>query len=89
MAEAATDRLTPEKPGRVRTLVTPEGIDLRLVLADAGQRATAFLIDAAIIVGALVAATIVGGQIVYSAGEFAPGFGTELQAGRFLEAADR
>ena len=37
----------------------------------------------------LVAATIVGGQIVYSAGEFAPGFGTELQAGRFLEAADR
>jgi N-acyl-D-aspartate/D-glutamate deacylase len=37
----------------------------------------------------LVAATIVGGQIVYSAGEFAPGFGTELQAGRFLEAANR
>jgi uncharacterized RDD family membrane protein YckC len=59
VAEAATDSLTPEKPGRVRTLVTPEGIDLRLVLADAGQRATAFLIDAAIIVGVLVAATIV------------------------------
>jgi N-acyl-D-aspartate/D-glutamate deacylase len=37
----------------------------------------------------LVAATVVGGQIVYSAGEFAPGFGTELQAGRFLEAANR
>jgi N-acyl-D-aspartate/D-glutamate deacylase len=37
----------------------------------------------------LVAATIVGGQIVYSAGEFAPGFGTELQAGRFLEATNR
>ena len=35
---------------------------------------------------ALVAATIVGGQIVYSQGEFAPGFGTELHAGRFLQA---
>src|SRR5271163_3787526 len=38
---------------------------------------------------ALVSATIVGGQIVYTEGEFAPGFGTELQAGRFLEAASR
>jgi N-acyl-D-aspartate/D-glutamate deacylase len=38
---------------------------------------------------ALVSATIVGGQIVYTEGEFAPGFGTELQAGRFLEAANR
>ncbi|OBK40885.1 hypothetical protein A5658_20130 [Mycobacterium sp. 1245111.1] len=37
----------------------------------------------------LVSATIVGGHIVYSAGEFAPGFGTELHAGRFLEAATR
>jgi N-acyl-D-aspartate/D-glutamate deacylase len=37
----------------------------------------------------LVAATVVGGQIVYSTGEFARGFGTELQAGRFLEAANR
>jgi N-acyl-D-aspartate/D-glutamate deacylase len=37
----------------------------------------------------LVAATVVGGQIVYSAGEFARGFGTELRAGRFLEAANR
>jgi N-acyl-D-aspartate/D-glutamate deacylase len=37
----------------------------------------------------LVAATIVGGHIVYTAGEFAPGFGTDLHAGRFLQAADR
>ena len=37
---------------------------------------------------ALVSATIVGGQIVYAEGEFAPGFGTELRAGRFLEAAN-
>ena len=34
----------------------------------------------------LVSATIVGGHIVYEAGEFAPGFGTDLHAGRFLEA---
>jgi N-acyl-D-aspartate/D-glutamate deacylase len=34
----------------------------------------------------LVAATVVGGHIVYTAGEFAPGFGTELHAGRFLHA---
>ena len=34
----------------------------------------------------LVTATIVGGHIVYDAGEFAPGFGTDLQAGRFLKA---
>jgi uncharacterized RDD family membrane protein YckC len=51
--------LTPEKPGRVRSLVTPEGVDLRLVLADASERATAFLLDAAIIVGSLIGASII------------------------------
>jgi uncharacterized RDD family membrane protein YckC len=51
--------LTPEKPGRVRSLITPEGVDLHLVLADAGERLAAFLLDAAIIIGSLVAATIV------------------------------
>jgi uncharacterized RDD family membrane protein YckC len=59
MVDARAPSLTPEKAGRVRTLITPEGLDLRLVLADAGERATAFLLDAAIIVGSLVAATIV------------------------------
>ncbi len=38
---------------------------------------------------ALVSATVVGGQIVYSEGEFASGFGTELHAGRFLQAENR
>ncbi|MGA8329202.1 MAG: amidohydrolase family protein [Mycobacterium sp.] len=37
----------------------------------------------------LVTATIVGGEIVYHAGEFADGFGTDLHAGRFLQAVDR
>lgn len=49
----------PEKAGRVRSLVTPEGVDLHLVLADAGERATAFLLDAAIIIGSLIAASII------------------------------
>jgi N-acyl-D-aspartate/D-glutamate deacylase len=38
---------------------------------------------------ALVSATVVGGQIVYNEGEFASGFGTELHAGRFLQAENR
>lgn len=41
-----------------RMLVTPEGIDLRLNIADAGQRAAAFLLDAAIIIGVLIAFTL-------------------------------
>ena len=36
----------------------------------------------------LVAATIVGGQVVYAGGEFAPGFGTDLHAGQFLRTVD-
>ena len=36
----------------------------------------------------LVTATIVGGQVVYAGGEFAPGFGTDLHAGQFLQAGD-
>jgi uncharacterized RDD family membrane protein YckC len=43
---------------RQRELVTPEGVDLRLVLADAGERAAAFLIDMAIMVGILIAMTL-------------------------------
>jgi uncharacterized RDD family membrane protein YckC len=39
--------------------VTPEGVDLRLNMGDAGQRAAAFLIDAAIIIGVLIGLTLV------------------------------
>jgi uncharacterized RDD family membrane protein YckC len=45
-------------PGRVRELVTPEGIDLRLVLGDAGERASAFLLDVFFIVVALIGMTL-------------------------------
>ena len=41
-----------------RSLVTPEGVDLHVRLAEASERATAFLLDAAIIVGLLIAFTI-------------------------------
>lgn len=51
-AEAAT----PDRTERV--FVTPEGIDLRLNIADAGQRAGAFLLDAAIIIGVLIVFTL-------------------------------
>ena len=47
----ASDRWT-------RSLITPEGVDLRLQIASAGQRASAFLIDAAIIIGATIALTL-------------------------------
>ena len=49
----------PVQTGRTeRAFVTPEGVDLRLNIADAGQRAGAFLLDAAIIVGVLIAFTM-------------------------------
>jgi uncharacterized RDD family membrane protein YckC len=41
-----------------RSLVTPEGVDLDLRLADRGQRLAAFLLDLLIMVGALVAVTL-------------------------------
>ena len=41
-----------------RTFVTPEGVDLRLSLAQAGERASAFILDVAIMGAALVALTI-------------------------------
>jgi uncharacterized RDD family membrane protein YckC len=40
--------------GRVREVVTPEGVPLRWTLADAGERAGAFLLDMLILVGASI-----------------------------------
>lgn len=45
-------------PGTERAFVTPEGVDLRLNIGEAGQRAAAFLLDAAIIIAVLIAFTI-------------------------------
>lgn len=41
-----------------RSFVTPEGVDLRLQIGDAGQRAGAFLLDGAIILAVLIGLTI-------------------------------
>lgn len=58
MAEfAAVSRRT--RAGRHRSLVTPEGVDLHLRLADLSQRVGAFLLDLVIIVGALLVLLIV------------------------------
>jgi uncharacterized RDD family membrane protein YckC len=57
-----------------RELVTPEGVDLRIVLADAGERISAFLLDVLFIVLALAALTLVvvaaGLAIGFVAGEY-------------------
>lgn len=42
----------------VRELITPEGIDLRLVLADGGERLSAFLLDVVFILLALLGLTL-------------------------------
>ena len=44
--------------GLNRELVTPEGVDLRLALGDAGERAAAFFLDLLIMLGALIALTL-------------------------------
>ena len=49
--------LEPRVDPRTRSLITPEGVDLRLVLAGAGDRAGAFLLDAAIILTLLISLT--------------------------------
>lgn len=46
-------------PKRVRDFVTPEGVDLRLVVADASERASAFLLDALMVAASLFAFTLV------------------------------
>lgn len=53
--DAARPRLRPGKAAKsasslVRSLVTPEGVDLKVRLADAGTRAGAFLIDVVILI---------------------------------------
>jgi uncharacterized RDD family membrane protein YckC len=59
---------------RIRELLTPEGVDLRLVLAEASERAGAFFLDVVIMVGILVgftlAAIAVGAVTKFAPGEF-------------------
>ena len=48
-----------ERASRRRSLVTPEGVDLGVTLADAGTRAAAFLLDAVLIMLAGIVITLV------------------------------
>lgn len=50
-----------------RSLITPEGVDLSLKLADGGQRASAFLIDLGIMVLILIAGTLLIALGAYAA----------------------
>ncbi len=52
----ATARRAPVST--IRPLITPEGVDLRIKLADAGTRAAAFLLDFVIIIVAAIIITI-------------------------------
>ncbi len=52
-------KVTATPAGPTRSLVTPEGLDLRLQVADASERAAAFLIDMGMMVVALILLTIV------------------------------
>ena len=59
-ARAARPATAPSAPiSRERELVTPEGVDLKLKLAEASERAAAFLLDAAIIIGVLIGTMII------------------------------
>ena len=63
-----------------RVFVTPEGVDLRLNIGEAGQRAAAFLLDAAIIIGVLVAFTIAAVFLGFGAGAASGVGGLEIVA---------
>jgi len=52
---------------RLRKLVTPEGVDLRLEIADAGARGGAFLLDMMIIVGSLIVVSFAA-ALTYASG---------------------
>jgi uncharacterized RDD family membrane protein YckC len=63
-AEAATAPLADlegRDDRRARSLVTPEGVDLKLRLGDAGERAAALMIDLAIMVGVMIAFALLAG----------------------------
>jgi uncharacterized RDD family membrane protein YckC len=48
----------PKEQKRVRLLVTPEGVPLPLEIADAGQRAGAFILDLLILLGSIIAVSV-------------------------------
>src|SRR5262249_26691057 len=67
-AAASGHVAVPELPERQRRLITPEGIDLRLRLAEMSERSTAFFIDIAIIIAALIVMTLLAALMALSLG---------------------
>lgn len=63
---------------RERALVTPEGVPLRFELGGAGDRAAAFLIDAAIILGVLLALIFAVGAVFVRGGKDAGEFSLSI-----------
>ncbi len=66
--------MTAEARKRQRSLITPEGIDLRLEIAGVGQRLSALVIDLMIIFGVIIGFTICAGVV----------FGSMEQAGEMI-----
>ena len=78
-------RAEAEPAERLREFVTPEGVDLRLRVADGGQRAAALLLDACIIGLALVALSLLAlAAGIGGAGGFGPRATLEVVAAVWL-----
>lgn len=58
---SAAAQHAPPRDKLQRSLITPEGVDLRIRLAEAGERLGAFCLDIAIMVSALLAFTLICG----------------------------
>jgi uncharacterized RDD family membrane protein YckC len=69
-------RVKPDKPRRApkpldtgwREFVTPEGVDLRLRIGSYGERAAAFAVDALVVIGVLVALSLLALGAIAAAG---------------------
>jgi uncharacterized RDD family membrane protein YckC len=59
-------RAAARPPREERELITPEGVDLRLKLGDAGERAAGFLLDALIMVVVWILLQLLVGSLVFT-----------------------
>lgn len=69
MSEAGVQRGKSGRPPQdaSREFVTPEGVDLRLRIGEAGERAAAFVVDLIILVAALIGVSIVSAGVLLAA----------------------
>jgi len=64
---ATSPDLRGPSAGLRRRFITPEGVDLKIELGTAGARAGAFMLDALMMIGVLVLATIGIGTLAFAA----------------------